>query len=302
MRSLTFPTAVLAAALASGCGDDTGPSARSGSSTGTGESANTTAPADGSSSGDESPGRESTESGGTGVGSDDGLGGECSLWTQDCPEGDKCTVWSDAPDLIPDDIRCCPEEPSGGIHGDQCAVEGYFGSCLDDCAVGHMCLDIDGDGKGTCQAFCGGDPMNPVCEPDETCFIYFSGVPFCFPQCDPLVQDCTPGEGCYPDDSDAGGTGFICMPTVGAGKIGDACWLLSNCNPGLLCVSADFLPQETCSSFPGAGCCSALCDINEPETCEDVVGPGVECVPWYYAGQQPPSANLADVGACVIPP
>jgi len=230
---------------------------------------------------------------------DDGIMGECSLFEQDCPNDESCQPWSDAPDLVPDDIRCCPNLGGGslGLHGEPCQVEDYFGSCVDDCSPGHMCFDIDNDGTGICQKFCGGTPSNPVCEIDESCFIYFAGVPFCFNKCDPLVQDCVDGEGCYPDEEAPGGTGFSCLPTVGAGKLGDPCWLLSNCEPGLLCISPDAIPD--CPDF--AGCCSAICDTSQPDTCDDIV-PGTECVNWYYAGQTPPSAALQDVGACIIAP
>lgn len=228
---------------------------------------------------------------------EDGAMGECSIWEQDCPEGDKCVPWSNEPDLVPDDIRCCPDNPGGGLHGEPCAVEDYFGSCIDDCALGHMCLDIDNDGSGICQKFCQGQASNPECDADETCLIYFAGVPFCFEQCDPLVQSCPAGEGCYPDEEAAGGTGFICLPTIGGGKVGDLCWLLSSCEPGLLCVTGDFQPD-----CPFTGCCSSLCDTTaDPDPCEEIV-PGTECVSWYYAGQMPPMVELENVGACVLPP
>lgn len=296
MRSSIIGVAPLLVALTSGCADDSQSSAdgTTGSSDATTTAASVVASEDGQSDGQPSADSSGGESEG---GLDDGSQmGECSLFEQDCPDGDKCSVWSDEPDLTPDDIRCCPEVQNGGLQGEACSVQDYLGSCIDDCAEGHMCLDIDGDGMGQCERFCGGNPDNPECDFDETCFIYFSGVPFCFPQCDPLVQDCVDGTGCYPDDSSAG-TGFICMPTVGGGNLGDPCWLLSNCEPGFLCLSPDFVPD--CPTF--AGCCTSLCDVTETDTCDDIVT-GTECVSWYYAGQTPPSADLQNVGACVIPP
>ncbi len=230
---------------------------------------------------------------------DSNEGADCSIYQQDCAAGEKCVPYSDQPDLVPDDIRCCPIVGNANLQpGDSCTVQDYFGSCLDDCGVGSFCLDIDDDGNGTCQPTCGGSAQNPDCQPNETCFIYFTGVPMCFPTCDPLTQNCPADQGCYPDESASGGTGFICLPTVGEGKdYGDYCWLLSNCDPGFICVSPDFQPG--CDGL--VGCCTPLCDVAEQDDCSSF-DPALECVPWYLNGQMPPSASLEDVGACVLPP
>ncbi len=295
MRSSSTVVFALAAALAVSCqGDDGAPVAGNGDSSSGGGTTGTMLASTGPEPADSTGADGDSDSGG--LDGEDGEMGECSIWEQDCAEGDKCVPWSEMADLIPDDIRCCPAVENGGLHGEACTVEGYFGSCIDDCAPGHLCLDIDGDGAGVCQKFCTGEASNPICELDESCLIYFAGVPFCFPQCDPLVQDCIDSEGCYPDADAAGGTGFICLPTIGGGKLGDVCWLLSTCEPGLLCVSPDFLPD--CPDF--AGCCSSICDTSEPDVCDSLVE-GTECVSWYFAGQTPPSADLQNVGACAIP-
>jgi hypothetical protein len=229
---------------------------------------------------------------------DDGtIDGECSIWEQDCAPGEKCAPWSLEPDLIPDEVRCCPEDANAVQHGDECVVEGYLGSCLDNCVLGTMCLDFDGDGMGTCQRFCEGTAEEPMCEPDEGCFIYFAGVPYCFTKCDPLVQDCPVGNGCYPDEESNGGTGFLCLPTIGAQPVGGLCWLLSGCEPGLICVTPEFVPG--CNE--NFGCCTSLCDITEPDVCADI-DPELECVSWYIGGAEPPDVSYANVGACVIPP
>jgi hypothetical protein len=234
----------------------------------------------------------------TGAPGDDGLMGECDIWQQDCASGDKCVPWSAEDDLLPDDIRCCPEVANPRLAGEDCMVQDYFGSCIDDCAVGTFCMDVDGDGAGQCQPFCSGDPSSPVCEPDESCLFYFAGVPICFPECDPLVQNCTQdGWGCYPDEEANGGTGFICLPTIIGSTYGGFCWLLSSCAPGLICVTPDFHPD--CDG--NVGCCTPLCDVTETDECA-TFNPQLECVSWYFAGQEPPSANLQNVGACVIPP
>lgn len=230
-----------------------------------------------------------------------GMGGQCSLFAQDCNEGEKCVPWSELADLVPDEIRCCPIEQPEVEAGDICSVSGYLGSCIDNCAKGSMCLDIDGDGEGVCQRMCSGTEEMPECpNQDDECFIYYSGVPLCFSTCDPLVQDCPPDKGCYPDAIAEGGTGFLCMPTVGDNVLGDYCWLLSACNPGLLCATPDLLP--TCYGMAqDAGCCTDYCDITEvPDPCKEI-HPDIECIAWFHEGAEPPSADLENVGACVLP-
>lgn len=229
-------------------------------------------------------------------------GGECDMFEQDCMEGEKCVPWSELADLMPDAIRCCPIAEPMAFAGDICTLEGHLGSCIDNCAPGTMCFDFDGDGEGVCQEMCGGTAENPTCsnEPDDVCFIFWAGVPFCFSKCDPLVQDCPADKGCYPDAIAEGGTGFLCMPTLGDQTLGEYCWLLSGCNPGMICATADLLPN--CFGPAGdTGCCTDLCDITEvPDPCTDI-HPDLECVPWYHQGAEPPSADLQDVGACVLP-
>jgi hypothetical protein len=267
-------------------------------------------PGDASTTGEETTGSTSvlpttstTSMSGTGEESstasdDDNLGGQCSIYEQDCAAGEKCVPWSEEPDLVPDEIRCCAIEGEPKAIGDACTVNGYFGSCLDDCVAGSFCLDPFNTGEGYCQKFCTGSASNPTCDLDESCLIYFAGVPMCFPQCDPLVQDCGDGRGCYPDEESAGGTGFICLPTIaGDGTYGDLCWLLSGCAPGYICVYSDFLPDCNAS----VGCCTPLCDVSEADTCDEF-NPDIECVSWYYAGQEPPSATLQNVGVCALPP
>ncbi len=231
----------------------------------------------------------------------DPSGGECDYFAQDCADGEKCVPWSALPDLVPDETRCCPVAMPTAQPGDLCQVEGYFGSCLDNCAEGSLCLDVDNDGEGTCQALCGGSPEQAECEgSDVECFVYFGGVPLCFDTCDPLVQDCPSDRGCYPDAIAEGGTGFLCMPTIGDNTLGDYCWLLAGCNPGMICAFPDLLPN--CFGNAGdSGCCTDLCDITEsPDSCADI-HPDLECVPWYHQGAPPPSTNLQNVGACVLP-
>jgi hypothetical protein len=285
---------VLVAVLFAACRakSDDAPSDESTSTTST-----TSNGTDGSSTTSETSTTDSADVSSSGAADTGGLGGECSIWDQDCAAGDKCVPWSLQADLVPDEVRCCPTVANPALVGEECMVEDYFGSCLDNCELGSLCLDIDDDGAGVCLAFCTGHASDPQCGNDEGCLIYFGGVPFCFPQCDPLIQDCPDGEGCYPSEEAVGGTDFLCLPHIGTAQLAGACWLLSNCDPGLICVSPEFFPD--CSA--PKGCCTTLCDTSEADPCE-AIDPLLECVSWYVGGQQPPSPALDNVGACVIPP
>ncbi|HET6585131.1 MAG TPA: hypothetical protein VFG69_16855 [Nannocystaceae bacterium] len=265
-----------------------------GDSTGAG-STSSSATSEGSSGGVADPTGEAD--GSSGEIDTDSAGVECSVWEQDCAEGNKCVPWSLEDDLVPDEIRCCPTEPNPALPHEDCVVQQYFGSCLDDCAEGSMCLDTDMDLAGVCQPFCRGEASNPTCDTGEGCLIYFAGVPFCFPLCDPLIQDCPEGQGCYPGEDAVGGTDFLCLPRIGTAQLGEGCWLLSNCDPGLICVSPDFFPN--CNGI--VGCCTTLCDTSEPDPCDEI-DPALDCVSWYVGGQQPPDPALENVGVCVIPP
>lgn len=287
-----------------GCREDASAESESDASTGTPATSSTTSPTPTTATEDPAttePADGSTSAGETEPDSNDSIdgGAACDIYGQDCAAGEKCTPYSDQPDLRPDDIRCCPiVGDSPRQPGDACTVEDYFGSCLDDCEVGSFCLDIDNDGEGTCQSFCSGSASNPQCQADETCYIYFAGTPLCFPNCDPLAQACPEDQGCYPDSSAAGGTGFICLPSIGSNNTyGDYCWLLSNCSPGFICVTPEFQPE--CDGL--VGCCTPLCDTAEPDDCGDF-DPELACVNWYQNGQTPPSAALEEVGACILPP
>lgn len=283
--------------LAAGCPSNSAPTSTPGSDTST--SAGDTAAQVTEGTNASSP--SSTDADTTAAGSSGGDGandGQCSIWEQDCPAGEKCAPWSAEPDLVPDEIRCCPEVANGLQPGDTCVIQDYLGSCIDDCAKGSMCLDFDNDLEGTCQKYCQGSADIPACELDQGCLIYFSGVPFCFDTCDPLLQNCPEGDGCYPDADQSGGTGFLCLPTIGAGAVGDLCFLLSGCAPGLFCVTPEFFPD--CNE--NFGCCTPMCDITEsPDPCP-AIDPRLTCVSWYSSGQVPPDIDYANVGVCVIPP
>lgn len=155
-----------------------------------------------------------------------------------------------------------------------------------------MCWDVDPETlEGYCVAFCVGDEANPMCEdPNASCAMGSDGaLALCLPNCDPLVQTCGEGEGCYPV-ADA----FHCAPDASGdgGAAGEACEFLNVCDPGSACVAAELVPE----CMGASGCCSSFCDLTvEPPPCL----PGQECTPWYEAGQAP--GGYEDVGVCALP-
>lgn len=227
-----------------------------------------------------------------------GIGGECNLFTQDCPQGQKCSAYSLDGSIFPNGTRCVPLDPNPVGPGEDCVLEGKFGEGIDNCAEGALCLDIESDGKATCVSYCLGsmdDPTCPNAAEDRCSFLFEPTVPLCFPRCDPLLQDCGNGEACVPNIAALGAPQFVCMPQVfpdAPGGYGDACVALSACDPGNLCIFGENLP-----SCGGVYCCSVWCDLNANEPCAEY-DPTLKCVPWFEPGKETP--GYEDVGICGI--
>ena len=226
-----------------------------------------------------------------------GVNIECDLWSQDCPEGEKCMPWANDGGGAWNATRCSPLDPNPAQIGDECTVEGSGVSGIDNCDLGSMCWDVDPEtNMGTCVAFRMGSEAAPVCEdPATSCVIANEGtLILCLPSCDPLLQDCSEGQACYPIDD-----AFACAPDVSGemGLHGDACEFINVCDPGNFCADAAGVPDCAGSS----GCCAAFCDLSDPDAsmnCPGAAG-GEECTAWYADGQAPP--GFENVGACVIP-
>ena len=225
------------------------------------------------------------------------LAKECNVWTQDCNDGEKCMPWDNAGGSSWNATRCTPIHPNAAQPGDECTVEGSGVSGVDDCALGSMCWHVDPETNlGTCIAFCVGSELSYSCDdPNTQCSIFNDGVLIlCLPSCDPLLQDCADGQGCYGAEN-----GFVCIPDASgpAGDYGEPCEYVNVCSPGLFCASGGAVPG--CQG--SLGCCSEYCDMSQPNpasACSGAAG-GQECVPWFEQGQAPP--GYADVGACAIP-
>lgn len=224
-----------------------------------------------------------------------GVSIECSVWDQDCGEGEKCSAWANDGGTAWNATRCVPLDPNPAQPGDPCTVEGSGISGIDTCDVSSMCWDVDPEtNEGTCVAFCTGSENAPVCDnPTTSCSIANEGVLIlCLPTCDPILQDCAEGQACYPiDDS------FVCAPDASgedAGADNDPCEYINACDQGNICVNPEIV--DGCPAGSG-GCCQAVCDLSDPmatgctanETCE----------PWFEEGNVPP--GYEDVGVCALP-
>ncbi len=223
-------------------------------------------------------------------------GGDCSLWAQDCGDGEKCMPWANDGGSAWNSSRCTPIDSVPGQPGDACTVEGSGVSGIDTCDTGSMCWNVDDKNAGICAPLCTGSEGAPLCDDiTTTCVIANDGfLPLCLPSCDPLSQDCQDGSGCYPSEN-----GFVCVPDASGpdlGGYGDACEFTNACDPSLLCAGAGAVPG--CDS---ARCCTSFCDLSDAEpsaNCEGVSG-GQECISAFPEGMVPPGSE--DVGFCAIP-
>ena len=216
---------------------------------------------------------------------------ECSVWDQDCPDGEKCAAWANDGGTAWNATRCVPVDPTPAAPGEACTVEGSGVSGVDNCDETSMCWDVDGETNvGVCVALCEGSEDAPTCAPAGTsCSISNEGVLIlCLPICNPLADECGAGAGCYP----VGGT-FQCAPDAsgGSGQPGDECQFINACDDGNACINPSGVPD--CG---GGGCCSSLCLLGDDSECL----PGQECIPWFAEGATP-DACLEGVGVCSIP-
>jgi hypothetical protein len=195
-------------------------------------------------------------------------------------------------------LKCTPLAPDPKQVGEACTVERSGVSGVDDCDIHTMCWNVDPKtNMGTCVAMCVGDESDPGCENAcDVCSISGQGVlMLCLPTCDPLGQNCVPGEACYPMPSND----FACVPDASGddlGEAGDPCEYINACDAGLFCANPDVVPG--CENL---GCCATFCDTAVADPCPDA-SMGVECVPWWAPGREPTGGCVtATLGACVLP-
>ena len=214
---------------------------------------------------------------------------DCDIYAQDCPAGQKCTWWANDGGGIWNDTRCVPVVPDPLDPGEPCMVEGSATTGLDDCRLGAWCFGVDSKTNvGVCHPLCTGSESAPVCEdPDYRCNIFGDGLSVCVFQCSPLAQDCGKGQGCY-----AIGDEWACAPDASGtfGGYGSPCEFVNGCDPGYLCLNQAAVPG--CESV---GCCSDICDLNDPVCLGEARG--LSCQPW----DEDPAPDLSNVGVCALP-
>ncbi|MEM6995069.1 MAG: ribulose phosphate epimerase [Myxococcota bacterium] len=259
-----------------------------GSSTGAFEPAGTTDP-DPMAESDDDDG-DDDDGGGSFIvdGDDGGIVPSCDVWTQDCPEGEKCSATIEGGGAAWNSTACVPVFDNPSTPGAPCTAESAA-SGEDDCDFGSMCWGVNEEGIGYCVSLCTGDANSPLCEdPETSCVIVNDGVlNLCLPDCNPLIQDCqADGESCYPSPS-----GFTCAPDVSEGAgAGEPCGAINTCTGGTFCAGADVLPE--CDA---ASCCTEFCDTDLDEMCQA----GAECIGLFAEGEAPPGLNT--VGGCLLP-
>lgn len=219
---------------------------------------------------------------------------ECDTFAQDCPAGEKCTLWSEYGGGSWTGTRCVPVVPDPRLPGEECSIDGDTAtlSGRDDCALGSICWFADGT-HTTCVEFCIGGEANPRCaDPCMACTFTGAGIFYlCLPYCDPLLQNCAESEGCY-----AYNNGFFCAPDASGddGQLGDTCDSINTCDPGYVCADAELVP-----GCDGTGCCTPLCDASGTDSCDAVLR-GTSCGLVFEAGARP-GCGGASVGACTLP-
>lgn len=220
---------------------------------------------------------------------------DCSILDQDCPRGFKCMPWANDGGSSWNDTKCVPvvEDPSAA--GEPCTVVGNGLSGEDDCDGMSMCWNVDIETNlGTCQLFCIGPEEEPTCADScQVCPQSSEGlILLCFDRCDPLVQDCDPGQACYPIYDY-----FACAPDAspkGTG-IGSPCEFINVCPPGMACLNAESVPG--CEG--GIGCCAPYCPVGGADPCPGLL-PGTSCVPWLDEGDGlPEQCQSAPPGVCI---
>jgi hypothetical protein len=220
-------------------------------------------------------------------GTDFGVASECDPFEQDCPDGEKCVPYSSSGGNW--DANKCVPVLGNGQAGDPCVYGGVV-EATDDCDANTHCwdvMDVDGMDVGVCTPFCMGSADDPICPPDTSCLIANDGsITLCIATCDPVLQDCGVGLGCYWTDSE-----FFCIFTIQDTPLGEPCGFINDCTAGLTCLPAEALPN--CES---STCCASWCSVSEMAPCPLM---GTECVPFFEDGIGPP--EYGDVGVCVLP-
>lgn len=204
---------------------------------------------------------------------------QCSFFTEDCPEDEKCTPEWNGPGL-----RCRPVARQARLVGESCSWGQDFEDGLDDCERHAICSRTS-----VCLSMPFADHEEWVCASEDAVpdFVVTGTAVFCVPNCDPLVGQCPRGMMCVPDDDI-----FSCLPAApDATAATEACQFVNECAVGLSCV--DPSRNDACDQ-DADGCCLPFCDVGAPEC-----PPGSECVTWWDGQGPHPLPIVQHVGICV---
>jgi hypothetical protein len=222
---------------------------------------------------------------------------ECDLFTQGCPEGQKCMPASLDGDNSWETLICVPLAPNPAGLYQPCTTDGVSG--VDTCDIQLMCWSVDPDtGTGTCFGQCTGSPGAPTCaDIDAQSTFGRSDIAFCvcLPHCSVLLQDCPGTDLCLPNPMSP--THFMCVIDASGeeGQAFDPCEYANACDPGLFCGNPEFAKE---CDIQSPGCCLPFCNLTVfPANCP---GAGLQCLPFYEEGQAPPGDE--NVGVCGLPP
>jgi len=213
----------------------------------------------------------------------------CDPWEQDCPEGQKCNLYSTGGDQDLDGAKCVPLVDPPQQQGRLCFAEGGYGSGLDNCAAGLVCSNVAPNGTGWCVQICDGAIPLPPCPEGQLCTKGFGDYHYkCLSTCDPLAQNCIEGELCA-----SGSAGYVCAPDASGteGQIYDTCTAANACDRGFMCAPPDAAPG--CTAGPAQGCCLPFCEVGG--LCVD----GLECIGLHDPEVQP---ELDAIGLCAAAP
>ena len=166
-----------------------------------------------------------------------------------------------------------------------CRVDEYGnGIYPDTCDLGSQCF------LGTCQQFCTLVDEIYTCPAGYACNSGRVSL-WCLKTCDPLVQECAPGEVCTLEYY-----AFFCYDAVPDPNPLFAACTGFGCADGLTCV--DKSAAIECQDVDAA-CCTPFCDLGAPIGVANCPGEGQACVPWPW--QFDPDPEFAHIGYCSIP-
>lgn len=218
---------------------------------------------------------------------DAGVGKECDVWLQDCPQDQKCVPWAAGGQEMFDAAKCSPISGKRE-EGESCVVEGGGYSGLDNCGAGLLCWHVNSENEGLCVSMCKGKREAPVCGTGQLCDQIQDGLLIlCQESCDPLAGDCPYRmQLCSANAAEE----FICImdENGNAGGYGDPCNNDGECNSGLWCAPPGFVPGCAAEN----GCCSEFCNIYSANECAGA--PEQQCVAWYDM----PPLDKDHIGGC----